>query len=1281
MRTGTRALAPPTLPRTGAVLPAGTAPPERTLVDILAETTAHHPHAPAIDDGQTVLDYQSLDEQIRDRGRRLRADGIGAGDRVGIRIPSGTADLYVWILAVLALGAAYVPVDAEDPEERAALVWSEAGVCAVIGPDGLTQLGARDPRGSRRAARLADDAWIIFTSGSTGRPKGVAVSHRAAAAFVDAEARLFLQQRPLGPGDRVLAGLSVAFDASCEEMWLAWRHGACLVPAPRPLVRSGHDLAPWLAERGITVISTVPTLAALWPVEHLRDVRLLILGGEACPPELADRLAADSREVWNTYGPTETTVVATAAPLVSGAPVRIGLPLDGWLLAVVDEAGRPVSWGGTGELVIGGVGLARYLDPVKDAEKYPAMPALGWDRAYRSGDLVRAERAGLVFVGRADEQVKLAGRRIELGEVDAALTSVPWVAGAAAAVRDTPAGGQLLVGYVVLAQDGCFDAARARELLAGRLPAELVPLLVVVAALPTRTSGKVDRDALPWPVDLIGTQSQELTGTRAWLAARWTEVLGLSVSADADFFALGGTSLAAAQLVSLLRREYGGVSVADVYRYPALKDFSDRLDELGRHHDTRRDVRPTPTATGIVQLVILVLLRTITGLRWVTLLAATGDVLGWPVQLPWWLLVPLFVVLFTAPGRTVLAAGAARALLHRVGAGTYRRGGPAHLRLWTAEQVARLCGMGDLVGTPWINRYAALLGCRLGTAVDLHTLPPVTGLAEFGDHVAVEPEADIAGWWLDGDQLVIGAVLIGARARVGARSVLLGGAEVGAGAEVLPGSTVTGSIPAAQRWGGSPARPQGQLTPGPVPAPHSRLWGGAYSLGQLLISLLPVLAAVPGMALILVAIVITGTQALDSLLWTVPLAVLCWALLYPALIVATVRGVARLIRPGTHRVHGATGWAAWLTVRLLGNARGGLFLIYASLLTPVWLRLLGARVGARVEASTVLAVPKLSTIADAAFLADDTVLAPYELRSGWLRLGHASVGAKSFLGNSAIVAGGRSVPDDSLVGVLSAAPEQAAPGSSWLGMPAIELPRVAARVDSARTFDPPARLVLARAVLEAFRLVPLLLSGLLGAGVAVVLEELGARYGTSTAAAAGGLVLLAAGLLAALAATVAKWLLVGRIRATTHPLWTGFVWRNELYDTFVEQLAVPWLLADASGTPLLTGWLRSVGARIGRRAWLETYWLPEPDLIEIGAGATVNRSAVVQTHLFHDRLMRLGPVRLGAGSTLGPHGIVLPNTTVESGATIGPLSLVMRGETVPASTRWLGNPIRAWTTD
>ncbi|WP_042800390.1 AMP-binding protein, partial [Streptomyces sp. C] len=357
-------------PGKSARFSAGPAAPARTLLDVFEATVRAHPEEPALDDGTSRLTYRALAARVERRRRALAAAGVGHGDRVGVRVPSGTNELYVAVLAVLAAGAAYVPVDAEDPDERARLVFAEAGVRAVLGPGRHIDRG--DPAGRPPAAPAPavrpgprDDAWIIFTSGSTGRPKGVAVSHRSAAAFVDAEAALFLAEEPIGPGDRVMAGLSVAFDASCEEMWLAWRHGACLVPVPRHRVRSGADLGPWLVEQEITVVSTVPTLAALWEPAALDEVRLLIFGGEACPPELAARLVTEGREVWNTYGPTEATVVACACPLTGAEPVRIGLPLAGWELAVVDASGEPVPMGGSGELVIGGVGLARYLDPAK----------------------------------------------------------------------------------------------------------------------------------------------------------------------------------------------------------------------------------------------------------------------------------------------------------------------------------------------------------------------------------------------------------------------------------------------------------------------------------------------------------------------------------------------------------------------------------------------------------------------------------------------------------------------------------------------------------------------------------------------------------------------------------------------------------------------------------------------------------------------------------------------------------------------------------------------------
>ena len=204
----------------------------RTLWQVLKATTEAFPSAIAIDDGQFVLTYRDLLGAARQTGDRLASLGIGAGDRVGIRITSDGADLYLYILAVLSVGAAYVPVDLDDPDDRVELAWSAAGVRAVIGDCGeLTWRTGRHRRSPARRPVPGDDAWVIFTFAAAGPPKCVAVTHGNAAAFIDAGAGLTPLADPLRPGDRMLAGLSAAWDASCEEMWLAWRHGACVVPA------------------------------------------------------------------------------------------------------------------------------------------------------------------------------------------------------------------------------------------------------------------------------------------------------------------------------------------------------------------------------------------------------------------------------------------------------------------------------------------------------------------------------------------------------------------------------------------------------------------------------------------------------------------------------------------------------------------------------------------------------------------------------------------------------------------------------------------------------------------------------------------------------------------------------------------------------------------------------------------------------------------------------------------------------------------------------------------
>jgi non-ribosomal peptide synthetase-like protein len=372
------------------------------------------------------------------------------------------------------------------------------------------------------------------------------------------------------------------------------------------------------------------------------------------------------------------------------------------------------------------------------------------------------------------------------------------------------------------------------------------------------------------------------------------------------------------------------------------------------------------------------------------------------------------------------------------------------------------------------------------------------------------------------------------------------------------------------------------------------------------------------------------------------------------------------------------GWQLWATERLMDMARNYLFPLYASLLTPWWLRLLGATVGKGTEISTALLTPKFTVVEDGAFLADDTMVASYELGGGWIHVAKATVGKRAFLGNSGITQPGRRVPDDGLVAVLSATPHKAKAGSSWLGSPPIRLRRKPTAADALRTFEPSTRLKVMRSLVETCRIIPMMVTFGIGVAVLLALQRLVVGAGYLWAALAGGAILLVAGAVAGAIAVVAKWAVIGRIEAIEHPLWSSFVWRNEVSDTFVETVAAPWFARAASGTVVMNWWLRALGVSIGQGVWCETYWLPEADLVTLGPAATVNRGCVVQTHLFHDRIMRMDTVVLDDGATLGPHCVALPAARIGAGATVGPASLVMRGDEVPPSSRWQGNPIAPW---
>ncbi|TDB90551.1 amino acid adenylation domain-containing protein [Actinomadura sp. KC216] len=510
---------------------------------------------------QTVLVHggrRVTGRELADRVHRLagwlRARGVGADDVVALELPR-SVEFVVAMLAVLDAGAVFLPLDVDQPAQRVRELVAESGAALVLTPADLA--AADGPASAARptaARRPGTGGYLIFTSGSTGRPKGVLVPARALAELVHRQRATTVAEaeRAAGRRLRVAHTYSFAFDSALDQLaWLLCGHELHLYDTDT--ARDADALLAAFARDRIDVVDTTPSMAAPLLDRGLLDGArrpvLLILGGEATPPALWSRVRDSGVPARNMYGPTEATVDSASAPVAGPAPV-IGTAVPGTRAYVLDDALRPVPPGAVGELYLAGPHLALgYLGRADlTAERFVADP-LGapGDRMYRTGDLVRWQ-GELEFLGRRDDQVKVRGHRIELGEVEAALGAVPGARAAAAAVRGTR-----LVGYVV----GDVDGDEVKSWLAERYPEHLVPSAVaVLASLPVTPNGKLDRAALPEP-SRTGSGRAPATEPEKMLCAAVGEVLDVpEVGVDDDFFALGGDSITAIGVSGKLR-EYG----------------------------------------------------------------------------------------------------------------------------------------------------------------------------------------------------------------------------------------------------------------------------------------------------------------------------------------------------------------------------------------------------------------------------------------------------------------------------------------------------------------------------------------------------------------------------------------------------------------------------------------------------------------------------------------------------------------------------------------------------
>lgn len=1323
----------------------------KRLTEFFERSVRSHPHGVAVEippghdrPERIAWTYRELDDAASAWVERL-GPVLPRNAIVALLLPRSDPQLYAAQLGILRVGAAYVCLDPAFPKVQMLEILSDSGAVGLVTtrelhadrlgplpdaikpfwvphreatPDGrrvnganhkLPEAGLLSPYPP--SPNPGDLAYLIYTSGTTGKPKGVMIEHAGIANLVGSD----LDEFRLGPEDRVGQSSSSAYDSSVEEIWLAWASGATLVILDDATVRLGPDLTGWLRKERITVLCPPGTLlrttACEDPAKELPDLRLLYVGGEALPRDVADRWAPGRRMV-NGYGPTECSVTALRADVIPGQPVTIGTPIPGLRALLLDEQLEPSAEGESGELCLTGVGLARgyHRLPELTEERFPLHPVHG--RVYRTGDLAKKDGEGRFYcLGRRDEQVKIRGYRIEVEAVEARLAECDGVLEAACVARSLECGGYLEAHIVPRNPASLPSIENLRSALSLTLPAYMVPLRFGwITELPRTAGGKISRKALPLLPEPEGHETCSSVPAQTPAEIRLVEALAKvfssrsTFSMDQDFFLdLGGDSLSAALVVSALRRAGNPVSIAvrDLYEARTLANIALRLECAGQDEAASESRSPSGLGSvfwaSLVQGCFTIAALAAAGVVWYGLLWKgipwLESVLGWRLVLL--LLAPMAVVLWIMlVPVSILATVAAKKIL----IGRYRPAegavyGSLYLRHWMVQQVARCIPWSLLAGTEFACHALRALGAKVGRRVHIHRgVNLVQGgwdLLEIGDDVTLNQNACLRLFELESRTIKFDYIRIESGATVELHAGVGRGCWLGAQSrlEAMACLSQGEEVPAGEIWQGVPARKVGVVDSKPrdevlgrrlSPAWHGVCVVAAYAV---LFSVLSLPAEMGVLTLGQVAGISDGSGFVR--LWG-SWSGLAWLVAIEMTVVPLTLGLAALMLRGMGRVPlGVMDrwdpafvrvWIKTGVTKLAGDW------LYGTLMWPWWLRWAGAKVGRGAEISGLIdGVPEHLEIGDRVFCADGIYAGGPRIDRGRVNLHKVQIGSNSFIGNGAVLGSGEVVPGEMLVGICTVAGRaELKTGEAWFGDPPFALPRrEVVQLDERLTHRPSPLRIASRIFWETARFaLPLPLLAALGCWVA------GVEWGEARFSAPVFFGLWMPGLaVAALAipfgvALALKWILLGKVRPRVHALWSCWASRWDFVCMGWSILAVD-LVALVEGTPLLPWLLRSAGMKVGRGVVFGgefAHDMADPDMFTFEDGATVD--GMFQAHTFEDRALKMDPIVVRAGATIGRNALLLYGAEVGAEAHVLPHSVVMKHEHLLPGKVYQGFPTR-----